>query len=175
VVSDGVYGTSAGPHAPVPADARPGDPRPAGPWQAARPAVSDVAYGTSAGPQAAGDPPPTWPEPAAEQPEAPREGAAGPVATGSAGTRPDPGPAGAEPRPGPVGGPAGAGPAAGEAERRPEPLGVVLRETGNAEVDAAVARLADADELPTAGHVEVYEDVHRGLRDALTALDENRS
>jgi hypothetical protein len=62
-----------------------------------------------------------------------------------------------------------------ETESRPEPLGVVLRETGNAEVDAAVARLADADELPTAGHVEVYEDVHRGLRDALTALDENRS
>lgn len=57
----------------------------------------------------------------------------------------------------------------------PVPLGVVLRETGNAEVDAAVARLADADELPTDGHVEVYEDVHRDLRDALTALDENRS
>jgi hypothetical protein len=57
----------------------------------------------------------------------------------------------------------------------PVPLGVVLRPTGNAEVDEAVARLADADELPTGGHVEVYEDVHRGLRDALTALDENRS
>lgn len=62
-----------------------------------------------------------------------------------------------------------------EPEAEPEPLGVVFRETGNAEVDAAVARLADADELPTAGHVEVYEDVHSGLRDALTALDENRS
>jgi hypothetical protein len=32
-------------------------------------------------------------------------------------------------------------------------------------------RLADADHLPAEGHVEVYEDVHRGLRDALTALD----
>ncbi|WP_425588128.1 hypothetical protein [Streptomyces prasinosporus] len=32
-------------------------------------------------------------------------------------------------------------------------------------------RLADADHLATDGHVEVYEDVHRGLRDALTALD----
>jgi hypothetical protein len=90
------------------------------------------------------------------------------------------GPAGAEPYAGPVADrSAGAEPAAGfagaEPESRPEPLGVVLRETGNAEVDAAVARLADADELPTAGHVEVYEDVHSGLRDALTALDENRS
>jgi hypothetical protein len=32
-------------------------------------------------------------------------------------------------------------------------------------------RLGDADHLATDGHVEVYEDVHRGLRDALTALD----
>jgi len=46
--------------------------------------------------------------------------------------------------------------------------------TGNAEVDAAVERLGDADELPVHAHIEVYEDVHRGLRDALTALDENR-
>jgi hypothetical protein len=55
------------------------------------------------------------------------------------------------------------------------PLGVVVEATGNAEVDAAVERLADADGLATAEHVEVYEDVHRGLRDALTALDENGS
>ncbi|CAM5711336.1 hypothetical protein SHIRM173S_12963 [Streptomyces hirsutus] len=32
-------------------------------------------------------------------------------------------------------------------------------------------RLADADHLPAVGHVAVYEDVHRGLRDALTSLD----
>jgi hypothetical protein len=56
-----------------------------------------------------------------------------------------------------------------------EPLGVVVPATGNAEVDEAVERLADADELPTRAHIEVYEDVHRGLRDALAALDENRS
>jgi hypothetical protein len=59
-------------------------------------------------------------------------------------------------------------------ERAPEPLGVAVVATGNAEVDAAVERLADADELPTDAHVEVYEDVHQGLRDALAALDENR-
>ncbi len=53
----------------------------------------------------------------------------------------------------------------------PEPLGVELAATGNAEVDALLERLADADGLATEGHIEVYEDVHRGLRDALTALD----
>lgn len=53
----------------------------------------------------------------------------------------------------------------------PAPLGVVRTPTGNAEVDAELERLADADHLPAGGHIEVYEDVHRGLRDALTALD----
>ncbi|MFC3588605.1 hypothetical protein ACFOSC_32895 [Streptantibioticus rubrisoli] len=38
-------------------------------------------------------------------------------------------------------------------------------------MDALLERLADADDLPTEGHIEVYEDVHRGLRDTLTALD----
>ncbi|WNI14923.1 hypothetical protein RLT57_04815 [Streptomyces sp. ITFR-21] len=71
--------------------------------------------------------------------------------------------AAAAPAPAPVPGPA-----------EPTPLGVVVGATGNAEVDAAVVRLGDADELPTQGHIEVYEDVHRQLRDALTALDENR-
>ncbi|MEE4546222.1 hypothetical protein V2S66_30170 [Streptomyces sp. V4-01] len=61
-----------------------------------------------------------------------------------------------------------------ESAPEPEPLGVVLGETGNAEVDTAVERLRDADGLPVHAHTEVYEDVHLGLRDALTALDENR-
>jgi hypothetical protein len=43
--------------------------------------------------------------------------------------------------------------------------------TGHADVDAQLDRLADADHLATDGHMEVYEDVHGGLRDALTALD----
>nr|WP_322899857.1 hypothetical protein [Actinacidiphila rubida] len=51
---------------------------------------------------------------------------------------------------------------------------VPVAATGNAEVDAAVERLGDADELPVHAHIEVYEDVHQGLRDTLTALDENR-
>ncbi|MBC7273968.1 MAG: hypothetical protein H5T76_35575 [Streptomyces sp.] len=53
----------------------------------------------------------------------------------------------------------------------PAPLNVPREPTGDAGVDAQLARLADADHLATDGHVEVYEDVHRGLRDALTALD----
>jgi hypothetical protein len=53
----------------------------------------------------------------------------------------------------------------------PAPLNVDRTPTGNADVDAQLGRLADTDHLATDGHVEVYEDVHRGLRDALTALD----
>ncbi|WP_234331170.1 hypothetical protein [Streptomyces sp. NRRL F-4474] len=53
----------------------------------------------------------------------------------------------------------------------PAALGVVRTPTGHAGVDAHLARLADADHLAADGHVEVYEDVHRGLREALTALD----
>ncbi|ARP69531.1 hypothetical protein LK07_06860 [Streptomyces pluripotens] len=53
----------------------------------------------------------------------------------------------------------------------PAPLNVPRTPTGHAEVDVRLARLADADHLATDGHVEVYEDVHRGLREALTALD----
>ncbi|WP_225884683.1 MULTISPECIES: hypothetical protein [Streptomyces] len=70
-----------------------------------------------------------------------------------------------------------AGAAAAEAPAEPvEPagpaaLGVVRTPTGHAGVDAHLARLADADHLAADGHVEVYEDVHRGLREALTALD----
>ncbi|WP_329387230.1 hypothetical protein OG625_30045 [Streptomyces sp. NBC_01351] len=54
---------------------------------------------------------------------------------------------------------------------RAAPLGVVRTPTGHDGVDARLARLADADHLAADGHVEVYEDVHRGLREALDALD----
>ncbi|MEE1752392.1 hypothetical protein [Streptomyces sp. SP18CS02] len=53
----------------------------------------------------------------------------------------------------------------------PVPLGVERTATGHPGVDAGLARLGDADHLPSDGHLEVYEDVHRELRDALTALD----
>ncbi|MFE0419344.1 hypothetical protein [Streptomyces tendae] len=77
-------------------------------------------------------------------------------------TEPEPEPEQAEP---------GAHTGPGYEPAAPAPLGVPRDPTGNAEVDAGLARLADADHLATDGHVEVYEDVHRGLRDALTALD----
>ncbi|MDO0916028.1 hypothetical protein QQM39_35945 [Streptomyces sp. DT2A-34] len=63
---------------------------------------------------------------------------------------------------------------AGEAEydpAAPAPLNVLRTPTGNSDVDAQLERLGDTDHLATDGHIEVYEDVHRGLRDALTALD----
>ena len=68
-------------------------------------------------------------------------------------------------------GTAGAGPAPDHDPAAPAPLNVPRTPTGNAEVDVQLERLGDADHLATDGHVEVYEDVHRGLRDTLTALD----
>ncbi|QLJ01147.1 hypothetical protein HZZ00_09060 [Streptomyces sp. NEAU-sy36] len=70
--------------------------------------------------------------------------------------------------------PGGAPPSEPEPEYEPAapaPLNLPRPPTGDAGIDARLARLADADHLPTDGHVEVYEDVHQGLRDALTALD----
>ncbi|CAL9384694.1 hypothetical protein SUDANB58_01129 [Streptomyces sp. enrichment culture] len=66
---------------------------------------------------------------------------------------------------------AGTEPEAEHAPAGPAPLHVPRAPTGDAEVDAHLERLADADHLATDGHAEVYEDVHRGLRDALAALD----
>ncbi|GAB2782763.1 hypothetical protein [Streptomyces daliensis] len=51
------------------------------------------------------------------------------------------------------------------------PLGVRVEPTGHGPVDSQLRRLEDADHLAVSGHLEVYEDVHRGLRDTLTALD----
>ncbi|WP_372456026.1 hypothetical protein [Streptomyces buecherae] len=52
------------------------------------------------------------------------------------------------------------------------PLGLVRTPTGDPTVDAGLERLGDLDHLPVDGHLEVYEDVHRGLRDVLDALDQ---
>lgn len=62
-------------------------------------------------------------------------------------------------------------PAAVHDPAAPAPLGIERVPTGSLEVDGNLARLGDADHLPADGHLDVYEDVHRGLRDALTALD----
>lgn len=44
--------------------------------------------------------------------------------------------------------------------------------TGDLRVDAALAHLEELAELPVTSHVEVFENVHRQLHEALTALDE---
>ncbi|MBJ7905406.1 hypothetical protein ACWDO7_13980 [Streptomyces sp. NPDC003656] len=59
----------------------------------------------------------------------------------------------------------------GYAPEVPAPLNVPRTPTGDPGVDARLTRLADADRLTTDGHLAVYEDVHAGLRDALSALD----
>ncbi|MDX6199966.1 MAG: hypothetical protein QOJ79_3117 [Actinomycetota bacterium] len=41
------------------------------------------------------------------------------------------------------------------------------------QVDSAVARLEQLEELPVSEHVAVYDEVHRLLQDALAALDED--
>ncbi|MCB5167053.1 hypothetical protein LG634_19705 [Streptomyces bambusae] len=77
-----------------------------------------------------------------------------------------------DPLPEPAPGPAPDGlPAPDGTAAEPAPLGVPRTPTGRPETDDLLARLADADHLPADGHVAVYEDVHRGLRDALSALD----
>ncbi|MGW8380319.1 hypothetical protein [Streptomyces sp. ODS28] len=65
----------------------------------------------------------------------------------------------------------------GEAQGEPEdaggprPLGVGVQDTGHGDVDAVLRRLRDVDHLAVPGHLEVYEDVHRGLRESLAGLD----
>ncbi|MEU7262116.1 hypothetical protein AB0B21_40940 [Streptomyces rimosus] len=111
--------------------------------------------------------------------EEPREPVAGAVPDGTDAGRTEPGvPEAGVPE---AGGPGTAGPEphGSEPDRQvpdapaaPQPLGVAVTPTGNADVDAQLRRLADADHLAASGHLEVYEDVHRGLRDALAALDQ---
>jgi hypothetical protein len=97
--------------------------------------------------------------------------------------RPVPGPS--EPTAGSDGLPGAPGPSSGPEDRGqdpelrapgtpadPLPLGVDRTATGHPEVDARLGPLADVDHLATDGHLEVYENVHRGLRDTLTALDD---
>lgn len=122
---------------------------------------ADAAYGTQAGPVSAAAP-------------APRE--SGPAGTPVGGRVPPEAEGLAEPGLPDAAPPGAAVPAPAAEEPDPDPaapapLAVPRTPTGNADADASLARLADADHLTTDGHVEVYEDVHRGLRDVLTALD----
>ncbi|SHM03201.1 hypothetical protein [Streptomyces yunnanensis] len=55
----------------------------------------------------------------------------------------------------------------------PRPLGLAVTPTGQAAVDGDLRRLAEADHLPVSGHLDMYEDVHRGLRNVLAGLDQH--
>lgn len=96
------------------------------------------------------------------------------------GVRADTGEAAGQGEPTGQGEPAGRGEASGTGGEwafepaAPAPLGVERVPTGRPAVDALLERLGDADHLPADGHLEVYEDVHRGLRDELTSLDAAR-
>ena len=80
---------------------------------------------------------------------------------------------GVEPGPAaPAGDPAADTGADPDAPAPPAPLGVPCTPTGSAGVDELLVRLADADDLAADGHLELYENVHRDLRDTLTALDQ---
>ncbi|WP_405852859.1 hypothetical protein OG361_09250 [Streptomyces sp. NBC_00090] len=73
--------------------------------------------------------------------------------------------------PAPVEREAGEAAEGGHEPAAPAPLGVARELTGHDPVDAHLARLVEVDDLPADGHLEVYEDVHRGLRAELTSLD----
>ncbi|MCP9959513.1 MULTISPECIES: hypothetical protein [Streptomyces] len=62
-------------------------------------------------------------------------------------------------------------PPAGADGGAPDPPGAGRVATGHAPVDALLERLDDTGRLAADAHLEVYEDVHRGLRDVLAALD----
>ncbi|MFF9478851.1 hypothetical protein [Streptomyces sp. NPDC014733] len=112
-------------------------------------------------------PPPHRPhQPPAAEPGRSPEPEPGPAATAT----PEPGPAPDATRE-PDGTGAGTAPDESAAPAAPQPLGVALAPTGEPAVDTPLRRLADADHLAVGAHLAVYEDVHRGLRDALAALD----
>jgi hypothetical protein len=50
-----------------------------------------------------------------------------------------------------------------------------IEPTGDEGVDEAMARLEELGALPVARHVEVFQDVHRGLQDVLAGIDQDGS
>jgi hypothetical protein len=49
--------------------------------------------------------------------------------------------------------------------------GIAGQTTGDARVDAALARFEELVEAPLTTHPEIFEDVHRRLQDALTGIE----
>lgn len=58
---------------------------------------------------------------------------------------------------------------------QPTPTAAGVEPTGHEPVDVQLRRLEDTGHLAVPAHLEVYEDVHRGLRSTLAALDRPRS
>lgn len=56
---------------------------------------------------------------------------------------------------------------AGEPDSTAEPAAAAFASTGDARVDAIVARIREVDTLPPAGQVPVFEEVHDALRTLL--------
>ncbi|GAO10261.1 hypothetical protein TPA0598_06_04260 [Streptomyces lydicamycinicus] len=162
---------TSGPEPEAPAQAAPGDPtepvEPKEPWQREGSGAVSTAGGVPAG--LVGSDGAAGPDDVAE----PRGGAERGGAAESEGA--DGAGSGAErveaAEPGGGGRPGAAGEPEGPAE--PQPIGVDVTPTGEAAVDARLRRLADADHLPASEHLQVYEDVHRGLRDVLAGLDQH--
>jgi hypothetical protein len=48
----------------------------------------------------------------------------------------------------------------------------VAAPTGDARVDEALARLEELGQAPVSEHVEIFDDVHRRLRDVLASVDQ---
>ncbi|HEX2316881.1 MAG TPA: hypothetical protein VHJ17_24255 [Thermomonospora sp.] len=51
-------------------------------------------------------------------------------------------------------------------------MGGEVEPTGDERVDAVLGRLRELGGVPVAGHVEIFEDVHRRLQDVLTSVDQ---
>jgi hypothetical protein len=45
--------------------------------------------------------------------------------------------------------------------------------TGDERVDAVLAGLGGLDEAPLTSHPEIFQQVHRGLQDALAGIDDD--
>lgn len=58
-----------------------------------------------------------------------------------------------------------------ETEPLPDAEALEQPETGDARVDEVLRGLSALDELPTSEHVAVFDEVQRGLQDALANLD----
>jgi hypothetical protein len=57
-------------------------------------------------------------------------------------------------------------------EHEAQPADDTAPASGAPATEAARTRLAELDETPLEGHVEVFEDVHRRLQEGLADLDE---